>query len=97
MRVYEELFIIKPDAPEEEADQFIEQMKSVVTTSGGTVDKVDKWGKRRLAYRVDKYREGAYVLVQFNAAPEAVKGMEWGGPGSELGFKFPVRRPWWRM
>ena len=55
MRIYEELFIVKPDAPDEEVDQFIEQMKSVVTTAGGTVDKVDKWGKRRLAYRVDKY------------------------------------------
>ena len=52
MRIYEELFIVKPDAPDEEVDQFIEQMKSVVTTAGGTVDKVDKWGKRRLAYRV---------------------------------------------
>ena len=68
MRIYEELFIVKPDAPEEEVDQFIEQMKSVVTNSGGSIDKVDKWGKRRLAYRVDKYREGAYVLFQFNSA-----------------------------
>src|SRR5258708_11965993 len=73
MRIYEELFIVKPDAPDEEVDQFIEQMKSVVTTAGGTVDKVDKWGKRRLAYRVDKYKEGAYVLFQFTSAPETVK------------------------
>src|SRR5579864_3275020 len=73
MRIYEELFIVKPDAPDEEVDQFIEQMKSVVSGSGGSVDKVDKWGKRRLAYRVDKYREGSYVLFQFTAAPETVK------------------------
>src|SRR5579864_5220126 len=76
MRIYEELFIVKPDAPEEEIDQFIEQMKSVVTASGGSVDKVDKWGKRRLAYRVDKYREGAYVLFQFTSGPETVKEFE---------------------
>src|SRR5579864_6753401 len=76
MRIYEELFIIKPDTPEEEIDQFIEQMKSVVTTSGGSMDKVEKWGKRRLAYRVDKYREGSYVLVQFTAGPESVKELE---------------------
>jgi small subunit ribosomal protein S6 len=76
MRIYEELFIVKPDAPEEEIDQFIEQMKSVVTAAGGSVDKAEKWGKRRLAYRVDKYREGVYVLFQFNAAPETVKEFE---------------------
>src|SRR5579864_8972708 len=76
MRIYEELFIVKPDAPDEEVDQFIEQMKSVVTTAGATVDKIDKWGKRRLAYRVDKYREGSYVLMQFTAGPEIVKELE---------------------
>ena len=76
MRIYEELFIVKPDAPEEEIDQFIEQMKSVVTSTGGSVDKTDKWGKRRLAYKVDRYREGYYVLFQFNAAPETVKEFE---------------------
>ena len=88
MRIYEELFIVKPDAPEEEIDQFIEQMKAVVTGSGGSVDKVDKWGKRRLAYRVDKYREGAYVLFQFNALPETVKEFERRLRVSDLVIKF---------
>jgi len=41
MRIYEELFIVKPDTPEEEIDQFIEQMKTVVTSAGGSVDKTD--------------------------------------------------------
>jgi small subunit ribosomal protein S6 len=76
MRIYEELFIAKPDAPDEEVDAFIEQMKTTVTNHGGTVDKVEKWGKRRLAYRVDRYREGAYVLFQFTAGPETVKEFE---------------------
>jgi len=76
MRIYEELFIIKPDATEEEVDQFIEQMKTIVTSAGGTIDKAEKWGKRRLAYRVDKYKEGAYVLFQFSSGPEAVKEFE---------------------
>ena len=88
MRIYEELFIVKPDAPDEEVDQFIEQMKSIVTHGGGSVDKVDKWGKRRLAYRVDKYREGAYVLFQFNAAPETVKEFERRLRVSDLVIKF---------
>ena len=75
-RIYEELFIVKPDAPEEEVDQFVEQLKTQLTASGATVDKVEKWGKRRLAYKVDKYREGAYVLFQFTAGPETVKELE---------------------
>ncbi len=76
MRIYEELFIVKPEAPEEEIDQVIEQFKTLITTPGGTVNKVEKWGKRRLAYRVDKHREGHYVLLQFTAEPEAVKELE---------------------
>ena len=76
MRIYEELFIVKPDAPEEEADQLVEQLRVQLTSAGATVDKIDKWGKRRLAYRVDKYREGSYVLFQFTGGPEIVKELE---------------------
>jgi len=76
MRIYEELFIIKPDATEEEIDQVIEQLKGVISSAGGTADKVDKWGKRKLAYRVDKHREGYYVLIQFSSSPETVKELE---------------------
>ena len=76
MRIYEELFIVKPDAPEEEVDAFVEQLRTQLTSAGATVDKVEKWGKRRLAYRVDKYREGAYVLFQFTGGPEIVKELE---------------------
>jgi small subunit ribosomal protein S6 len=76
LRIYEELFIIKPDAPDEEVDAFIEQLRTQLTALGATVDKVDKWGKRRLAYRVDKYREGTYVLFQFTAEPQHVYEFE---------------------
>ena len=76
MRIYEELFIIKPDAPDEEVDALVEQLRTHLTTLGATVDKVDKWGKRRLAYKVDKYREGTYVLFQFTAEPEHVHEFE---------------------
>ena len=44
--------------------------------AGATVDKVDKWGKRKLAYRVEKYREGSYVLLQFTAEPNTVSELE---------------------
>src|SRR5271165_2300473 len=76
MRIYEELFIIKPDAPDEEVDALVEQLRTQLTAMGATVDKVDKWGKRRLAYKVDKYREGTYVLFQFTAEPEHVHEFE---------------------
>jgi small subunit ribosomal protein S6 len=88
MRIYEELFIAKPDAPDEEVDAFIEQMRTTISSSGGTVDKVDKWGKRKLAYRVGRYREGAYVLIQFTAGPETVKEFERRLRVSDLVIKF---------
>jgi small subunit ribosomal protein S6 len=76
MRVYEELFIVKPDAPEEEVDAYIGQLKELITNGKGTVEKADKWGTRKLAYRVSKYNEGVYVLFQFTSSPELVKEVE---------------------
>src|SRR6266446_1330162 len=76
MRVYEELFIVKPDTPEEEVDGFVEQIQHVITNGKGTVDKTDKWGMRKVAYRVQKYNEGIYVLIQFTSSPELVKEVE---------------------
>lgn len=76
MRVYEELFIVRPDTPEEDLAAFVEQVTGVITTAGGTVEKVDKWGTRRLAYRVKKLSEGIYTLIVFNAPADAVKEVE---------------------
>jgi small subunit ribosomal protein S6 len=76
MRVYEELFILKPDTVEEEVDGFVEQIQQVITTGKGTVDKTDKWGVRKLAYRVQKYSEGLYVLIQFSCTPDLIKEVE---------------------
>jgi len=76
MRIYEELFIVRPDATEEEVEPVIEQLKGIITQSGGTVDKAEKWGMRRLAYRVLKYNEGQYILLQFTAKADAVKEIE---------------------
>jgi small subunit ribosomal protein S6 len=75
-RIYEELFIVKPDAPDEEVDQFVETIRTQLIAAGATVDKVDKWGKRRLAYRVGKYREGTYVLFQISGEPTVVRELE---------------------
>jgi small subunit ribosomal protein S6 len=76
MRVYEELFILKPDTVEEEVDGFVDQIQQVITNGKGTIDKTDKWGVRKLAYRVQKYNEGLYVLIQFSSTPDLVKEVE---------------------
>jgi small subunit ribosomal protein S6 len=76
MRIYEELFIVRPDATEEEVDPVIEQLKGVITHDGGTVDKTEKWGVRKLAYRVAKFSEGQYILLQFTAQAGTVKELE---------------------
>jgi small subunit ribosomal protein S6 len=68
MRIYEELFIVRADAAEEEIDAYIEQVKGIITAHQGTVDVVDKWGVRKLAYRLQKKSEGFYVLVKFSTA-----------------------------
>ena len=88
MRIYEELFIVRPDAPEEEIDQLIEQLTTLIAAQGGNVDKSDKWGVRKLAYRVQKRSEGFYVLLQFTAKPETVKELERRLRVSDLVMKF---------
>jgi len=71
MRIYETIFIVKPDSPEEELDASIGQVTSTITEGGGTINKVDKWGKRRLAYRVQRYWEGYYVFVNYSVEENA--------------------------
>ena len=62
-RVYELMFIVRPDMTEEDLDKLISTLSAVVPTSGGTVQKVEKMGKRRLAYVVQRFHEGIYVLM----------------------------------
>src|SRR5947209_5463636 len=76
MRIYEELFIVRPDATDEEMDPGIEQLRNVITQAGGTLDKTEKWGVRKLAYRLMKQNEGQYILLQFTAKPETVREIE---------------------
>jgi small subunit ribosomal protein S6 len=88
MRVYEELFIVKPDAPEEEVDAYIGQVRDLIINAKGTIEKLDKWGVRKLAYKVSKYNEGIYVLVQFSSTPELVKEIERRMRVTDLVIKF---------
>jgi small subunit ribosomal protein S6 len=88
MRIYEQLFIVRPDVTDEEIDPFVEQLKQTITQGGGTVEKADKWGVRKLAYRVGKRDEGYYVLLQFTSGPEAVKENERRFRVSDLVMKY---------
>ena len=76
MRLYEEVFIVKPDATDEEATGVVDQLSKTVTDQGGTVDKVDPWGRRKLAYRVLKYDEGNFFIVTFSAEAPTVREVE---------------------
>ncbi len=76
MRIYEELFILDPNVQDEQVDAVVGQIEDVVKGAGGTVDKVDRWGVRKLAYRVQKRDEGFYVLVQFSSGAKAVHEIE---------------------
>ena len=88
MRIYEQLFIIRPDAAEEEIEAYVEQLKGVISSAQGVVDKVEKWGSRKLAYKVGKYHEGYYVLFQFTCGPELPKELERRLKVSDLVLKF---------
>lgn len=66
MRIYELVFIVNPDLPEEETRAAIEQIQTALTDGGATIDKVDEWGKRRLAYHVRGFTNGYYVFIQYS-------------------------------
>lgn len=76
MRKYEEIFIVRPDVTDDDVGKLITQMEGVVSGAGGKVEKVDRMGRRRLAYRVKKNREGTYVLFTLEGSGETVKELE---------------------
>jgi len=76
MRKYELCVILKPNLNEEDAKAEFEKVQGLVTRFGGTVDKVDEWGKRRLAYEIDKINEGIYFFIIITAGTEAPAEIE---------------------
>jgi small subunit ribosomal protein S6 len=92
MRLYEEVLIIKPDATEEDAAGVIELLSKTVTDQEGKIEKVDDWGRRKLAYRVAKFDEGHYVVVTFSAKAETVREVERRLRVSDLVIKFMTVR-----
>jgi small subunit ribosomal protein S6 len=76
MRHYEMMIILDPSLEETTVQPSLEQFLTVVTSGGGSVDKVDVWGRRRLAYEIDKRSEGIYAVIDMNAMPDSVAELD---------------------
>ncbi len=75
-RVYEVMFIIRPDVDDDEAEKLITSFTSTVTSGGGVVKSVEKLGRRKLAYTVRKFNDGNYVLMTIEASGPVVLELE---------------------
>jgi small subunit ribosomal protein S6 len=76
MRKYEILFVVRPDVSDEDVTKLVAQMEGVVAGAGGKIEKVEKLGRRRLAYRIARQREGFYVLFVVEGSGDTVKEFE---------------------
>ncbi len=87
MRSYELMFIVHPEQDESEFNEVVEKVKGWITDSGGQVDNLDLWGKRRLAYPIQKQVEGQYVLMNTQLDPTFCSDLE-----HNLGLQEPIMR-----
>ncbi len=78
MRRYELMLVIRPDVPDDRSQAVIDRTTRQITTSGGQIIKVAPWGRRRLAYPIDRFREGSYHIILFAAPPDAITELEHG-------------------
>jgi small subunit ribosomal protein S6 len=76
LRHYEVMVILDPDLEERTVAPSLDQYLNVVRTSGGSVEKTDVWGRRRLAYEIDKKTEGIYAVIDLSAEPAAVAELD---------------------
>jgi small subunit ribosomal protein S6 len=76
MRRYELMLVLRPDIPDDRSQAIIDRTTRQIATSGGQIVKVAPWGRRRLAYPIDRHREGSYHIVIFEAPPEAIIELE---------------------
>lgn len=76
MRKYEVMIIVDPEVDDRSVSGLIDTHLTVITKAKGTVDNVETWGRRRLAYDIKKKSEGIYVVVNLTAEPDAVKELD---------------------
>ena len=87
MRSYELMFIVHPDVEESAFNELVEKVTGWINDSGGEVEKTDLWGKRKLAYPIQKQNEGQYVLLKTQLEPEFCSELE-----HNLGLQEPIMR-----
>jgi small subunit ribosomal protein S6 len=75
-RTYELMFIVRPDMTEEDQDKLIATLESTVTASGGAIKNVERMGKRRLAYVVQRFHDGIYILLTIEGSGGLVQELE---------------------
>jgi small subunit ribosomal protein S6 len=78
MRRYELMLVLRPDIPDDRTQAVIDRTTRAITTSGGQIVKVAPWGRRRLAYPIDRHREGSYHIILFESPTEAIAELERG-------------------
>lgn len=76
MRTYEALYIINPELDDNAIQTITADVEQLITTNGGSIVRSDVWGKRKLAYTIQKHTEGVYVVLRFQANPEFIKRLE---------------------
>lgn len=76
MRDYELIVIISPEVTDEEVPVTLEKMNQFITDRGGSITEVNQWGKRKLAYPIENFMEGNYVLTQFKMEPKQTAELE---------------------
>ena len=72
MKAYELLFFVNPAIDEDARAVVSKRIDGVITSEGGTIDKIDEWGKRKLAFEVNKLTDGDYTLIEFHADPTSI-------------------------
>jgi small subunit ribosomal protein S6 len=78
MRRYELMLVLRPDIAEDRSQAIIDRTTRQIVGSGGQIVKVAPWGRRRLAYQIDRYREGSYHIVIFESPAEGIAELERG-------------------
>jgi len=76
LRDYELIVIVSPEVPEEELPSHLDKISEFITNKGGSVTEVERWGKRKLAYPINHFREGNYVLTRFKLEPGTTAELE---------------------
>jgi small subunit ribosomal protein S6 len=93
MRHYEMMIILDPGLEEGTIQPSLDQFLTVVKDGGGSVDKVDVWGRRRLAYDIDKKSEGIYAVIDMLAEPDTVRELDRQLSLNEAVLRTKVLRP----